>query len=132
MRPGEVFSLSLRDIDLETRAVIPAKITDSKRAYISFFSEATANYIKNQYLEWRKHCVEENLNRIRNLAREWIPKDKTVAVDELVEDWEEKPISIKEFKIRLVINEAMARAGIMFRLYDLRSFFTSWMIQHGA
>jgi len=132
LRPGEIFNLSLRDIDLETRAVIPAKITESKRAYISFFSEATANYIKNQYLEWRKHYIEENLDRIRNLARQWTPKDKTVTVDELVEDWEEKLIPIKESKIRSMINEAMAKAGIMFRLYDLRSFFTSWMIQHGA
>ncbi len=113
LRPGEVFSLGLRDIDLEARAVIPAKITESKRVYISFFSKRIANYIKNQYLEWRKHYIEENLSKIRNLARRWTPKGKAVTVDELVEDWEEKLIPIKEPKIRSMISEAMAKAGIV-------------------
>ncbi len=132
LRPGEIFNLKLRDLDLEAKAVIPAKITESKRAYISFFSNSTADYIKNYYLDWRKHYIEENIAKIRNLATQWHPRDKTLTIDELVEDWEEKLIPIKESRIRSMIKEAMAKAGVVFRLYDLRSFFTSWMIQHGA
>ena len=132
LRPSEVFNLTLEDIDLEARAVIPAKITESKRAYISFFSQTTRDYIEKEYLEWREKYIKDNLARVRNLARQWSPRDRYTTIDELVEDWENKLIPIKESRIRSIIKDAMAKAGIVFRLYELRSFFTSWMIQHGA
>ncbi|MEB3764581.1 MAG: hypothetical protein GSR77_00210, partial [Desulfurococcales archaeon] len=59
-------------------------------------------------------------------------RDRYTTIDELVEDWENKLIPIKESRIRSIIRDAMAKSGIVFRLYELRSFFTSWMIQHGA
>ncbi len=132
LRPSEVFNLTLGDIDLETRAVIPAKITESKRAYISFFSQATRDYIEIEYLEWRENYIEDNLARIRNIARQWTPRGQYNSIDELVGDWENKLIPIKESRLRSMINDAMTKAGIVFRLYELRSFFTSWMIQRGA
>ncbi len=132
LRPSEVFNLTLEDIDLEARAVIPAKITESKRAYISFFSQATRDYIEKEYLEWCEKYIKDNLARVRNLARQWSPRDRYTTIDELVEDWENKLIPIKESRIRSIIRDAMAKAGIVFRLYELRSFFTSWLIQHGA
>ena len=100
--------------------------------YISFFLQATRDYIEKEYLEWREKYIKDNLARIRNLARQWSPRDRHTTIDELVEDWENKLIPIKESRIRSIIRDAMAKAGIVFRLYELRSFFTSWMIQHGA
>ena len=118
LRPGEVLSLKLSQLVLEERMVVVKKLSDSKRAYFSFFSPKLAKYLKDVYLPYREEFIRKYGPAVRNLL-----KGKA-------EEWEALLFPFKPSSIRSAIYEAMDKAlGRRFRLYDLRSFFSTFMIE---
>ena len=76
LRPGEVLALKISDVDFENRAVRPKRLSETKRAYISFFSPRLRDFLVNEYLPYRDKFVEEYGPRLGNLidASDWSVK----------------------------------------------------------
>jgi len=121
LRPGEVFSLKVDDVDFEKRMVKPKRITNTKRAYISFFSEPLRKYLTEEYLPYRSRFIDEHEVRLRNLLRN------------SVESWKTLLFPFKDSAIRSSIYDAMDKTlGRRFKLYDFRAFYASYMSLRGV
>ena len=119
LRPGEVLNLRLSDVDFENRTVRPKRLTNTKRAYISFFSPKLRDFLVNEYLPYRDKFIEEYGPRLGNL------------ID--TSDWSLKLFPFKPSHLRAEIYKAMDEAlGRRFRIYDLRGFFFSYMTAKGV
>ena len=53
LRPGEVLNLRMQNIDLSERMVRVMRVGNTKRSYISFFSERLRDYLRDVYLPYR-------------------------------------------------------------------------------
>ena len=120
LRPGELFKAKISWLKLEARMLIPCEdlsmLRETKRAYITFFSEETRKYLKEVYLPYRKLWLEEHINSIRNLI-----KEKT-------EEVESKLFPFRLSHIRREIYNAMDKVlGKRFKLQSLRIFFSTYM-----
>lgn len=110
LRPGELYGAKISWLDLDLCAVVPARdpssLRASKRAYISMFSRRLCSVVSSEYMAFRR--------RIRRGSGD-------------------KLFPFKERSLRLHIYSAMDRAlGRRFRLYDLKSFFATYMISRGV
>ena len=122
LRTGEVFNISIDQLDLTNRVIKVGKINKTKRAYITFLHEETVEYLKTHYLPFRENFIKINENRIINSP---FLKD--------LNDWKIKLFPFDDFGIRNAIKEASRKVlGREFRLYDLRSFFASYMLKQGV
>ena len=118
LRPGEVLNLRLSDVDFEDRVVRPRRLTETKRAYISFFSPRLRDFLVDEYLPCRDRFVNEYRPRLGNL------------ID--TSDWSLKLFPFKPAHLRAEIYKAMDKAlGRRFRIYDLRGFFFSYLTAKG-
>ena len=117
LRVGEVYSLKMDQLDLENRIIKVMKESETKRAYISFIHTETRKWLQEVYFPYREEFV-----RTYEFAVKQIGAD--------VEAWKQKlfPFSAGRFKTR---NKGGMRKvlGKEFRLYDLRSFFASYLIK---
>jgi hypothetical protein len=103
------------------------KESETKRAYISFLHQSTARWVKEQYLPYREEFVRKYEDSIRKLAA----ANPEQGIN--IEEWKLKLFPFREDILRAEIKEAMKKVlGKEFRLYDLRSFFASYMIKQGA
>ena len=119
LRPGEVLALRISDVDFDKRTVRPRRVTDTKRAYISFFSPRLRDFLVSEYLPYRDRFVKEYGPRLGNL------------ID--ASDWSLKLFPFKPSHLRAEIYKAMDEAlGRRFRIYDLRGFFFSYMTAKGV
>lgn len=116
LRPGEVLNLTLDQLDLENRMIYALKNSETKRAYISFFSEKTKEFLINEYLPFREEYIKKYEQVYTNLVGEAKAKE-----------WKKKLFPFKDSLLRAEIYKAMDKVGIHFRLYDLRAFFSSYM-----
>ncbi|WP_016730840.1 tyrosine-type recombinase/integrase [Saccharolobus islandicus] len=124
LRVGEVLSLKLDQIDFEHRIIRINKISETKRAYISFLHESSAKWIKEVYLPYREEFIRKYESSLRKLAE----ANPTQGIN--IEEWKAKLFPFREDSLRVEIKEAMRKVlGKEFRLYNMRAFFTSYMIK---
>ncbi|AEE94438.1 pNOB8-type archaeal integrase [Acidianus hospitalis W1] len=124
LRVGEVLSLKLEQVDFEHRIIHINKISETKRAYITFLHESTAKWIKEVYLPYREDFIRKYESSLRKLAS--ANPEQGINVDE----WKTKLFPFREANLRVEIKEAMKKVlGKEFRLYNMRAFFTSYMIK---
>ncbi|BDC18203.1 tyrosine-type recombinase/integrase [Acidianus sp. HS-5] len=120
LRVGEVYSLKIDQLDLENRIIKVMKETETKRAYISFIHTETKKWLQEVYFPYREEFI-----RTYEFAVKQIGAD--------VEMWKQKLFPFQLADLRASIKEGMRRVlGKEFRLYDLRSFFASYMIKNGV
>ncbi|MFP3234421.1 MAG: site-specific integrase [Sulfolobaceae archaeon] len=124
LRVGEVLSIKLEQVDFEHRIIHIIKISETKRAYITFLHESTAKWIKEVYLPYREEFIKKYESSLRKLA------EANPAQGINVEEWKTKLFPFREANLRVEIKEAMKKVlGKEFRLYNMRAFFTSYMIK---
>jgi integrase len=122
LRTGEVFSLTLDQVDLTNRVINIGKINKTKRAYITFLHEETVEFLKTHYIPYRENFIKINERKIINSP-----------VIKNLEKWKARLFPFDDFDIRNAIKEASRNVlGREFRLYDLRSFFASYMLKQGV
>mgnify|MGYP001772572386 FL=1 len=120
LRVGEVYSLKLDQVDLENRVIRVMKESETKRAYISFLHVETARWLRETYLPYREEFVRRYEFAVRQIGAD-------------AEAWKQKLFPFQLPDLRASIKEAMRKVlGKEFRLYDLRSFFASYMIKNGV
>jgi integrase len=122
LRTSEVFNLVLDQVDLTNRVITVGKVSKTKRAYITFIHAETAEYLKTHYLPYRENFIKINERKIINSP---ILKN--------LDEWKAKLFPFYDFNIRNAIKDASRKVlGREFRLYDLRSFFASYMVKQGV
>ncbi|QXJ36579.1 tyrosine-type recombinase/integrase [Saccharolobus shibatae] len=126
LRVGEVLNLRVDQVDLEHRVIRIMKESETKRAYISFLHEGTVKWLKEVYLPYREDFVKRYELSVRKLAE--ANPDQNIDI----EAWKTKLFPFREDMLRAEIKIAMRKVGKEFRLYDLRSFFASYMIKQGV
>jgi len=119
LRTRELFSLKINQIDLKHKVIKLLKESETKRAYITFLHEKTAKWVEENYLPYREEYIK----------RHW---GGVAAIGQDVEAWKQKFFPMNEDKIRAEIKTTMQKAGKVFRLYDLRAFWASYMIKQGV
>jgi integrase len=119
LRTGEVYSITMNQLDLEHRIIRLMKESETKRAYITFVHPGTANWLREVYLPYRAEFIRKYENAVRQIGQD-------------VEKWKEKLFPFQLSDMRISIKEAMRKAlGKEFRLYDVRSFWASYMLKQG-
>jgi integrase len=122
LRTGEIFNLKIDQVDLANRIIKLGKVSKTKRAYITFLHKETAEYLKTHYLPFRENFIKMNEKVIINSP---FLKD--------LEQWKARLFPFDDFNIRNAIKDASRKIlGREFRLYDLRSFFASYMVKQGV
>jgi len=75
LRPGELFKLIISEINIEERTIKPKRVTETKRAYIAFFSKQLQKYLKQVYLPYREEFISKYAKNMKYLidakAEEW-------------------------------------------------------------
>jgi integrase len=124
LRPGEPFTLSLSDLDLEHGMLHIGKVTETKRAFVAFLRPEFLDWVKQVYLPHRVDWVE----RLSKgwLASGWFTPD-------VVEKAKQKLIPFDQSRLRREIKETAKQVlNREFELYELRKFFATWMISQGV
>jgi len=124
LRPGEPFTLSLSDLDLEHSMLHIGKVTETKRAFVAFLRPEFLDWVKQVYLPHRGEWVE----RLSKgwLASGWFSQD-------IVEKAKQKLIPFEQSRLRREIKEVAGQVlGREFELYELRKFFATWMVSQGV
>jgi integrase len=120
LRTGEVYSITMSQLDLEHRIIRLMKESETKRAYITFVHPETANWLREVYLPYRAEFVRKYEYAVRQIGQD-------------VEKWKEKLFPFQLSDMRASIKEAMRKAlGKEIRLYDVRSFWASYMLKQGV
>jgi len=68
LRPSEVLSLKVSDVDLVKRRVIIGKVTQSKKAYITFLHPEIAEFIGGKYMRFREWFVSKFSSNVAKLG----------------------------------------------------------------
>jgi integrase len=124
LRPGEPFTLSLSDLDLEHGMLHIGKVTETKRAFIAFLRSEFLRWVREVYLPHRVDWVE----RLGKgwLASGWFSQD-------VVEKAKQKLIPFDQSRLRREIKEVAKQVlNREFDLYELRKFFATWMVSQGV
>nr|WP_012386998.1 tyrosine-type recombinase/integrase [Sulfolobus islandicus]ABE99687.1 integrase [Sulfolobus islandicus] len=120
LRTGEVYSITLDHLDLEHRVIKLMKESETKRAYIAFVHPETAEFLKNIYLPYRDEFIKRYEASVRQIGQD-------------VDKWKNKLFPFQLSDIRYSIKQAMKKVlGREFRLYDVRSFWASYMLKQGV
>nr|WP_011229449.1 site-specific integrase [Sulfolobus sp. NOB8H2]CAA09137.1 hypothetical protein [Sulfolobus sp. NOB8H2] len=119
LRVGEVYSLTLEQVDLENGIIKLMKSSATKRAYISFLHKETIEWIKKNYLPFREDFISKYEKAVQQIGGD-------------VEKWRMKFFPFQLADLRAEVKEGMRKVGKEFRLYDLRSFFASYMAKSGV
>jgi len=85
-------------VDLDRRTIEFARTGRTKRAYIGFFSNRTAEWLRRVYLPYREEFVERYGIALKNLG-----------LGEYLDRWRVKLISFKESTVRAEIYRASER-----------------------
>jgi integrase len=124
LRPGEPFTLSLSDLDLEHGMLHIGKVTETKRAFVAFLRPEFLRWVKSEYLPHRVDWVE----RLSKgwLASGWFTPD-------VVEKAKQKLIPFDQSRLRREIKETAKQVlNRDFELYELRKFYATWMVSQGV
>ena len=126
LRVGEVLSLRVNQVDLDHRIIRIMKESETKRAYITFLHESSAKWLREVYFPYREDFIERYESSVRKLAE--ANPDQNIDI----EVWRTKLFPFREDMLRAEIRIAMRKVGKEFRLYDLRSFFASYLLKQGV
>jgi integrase len=124
LRPGEPFTLSLGDLDLEHGMLHIGKVTETKRAFVAFLRPEFLRWVREVYLPYRVDWVE----RLSKgwLASGWFTPD-------VVEKAKQKLIPFDQSRLRREIKETAKQVlNRDLELYELRKFYATWMISQGV
>nr|WP_011225135.1 tyrosine-type recombinase/integrase [Sulfolobus islandicus]CAG38170.1 integrase [Sulfolobus islandicus] len=120
LRVGEVYSLKMDQLDLENRIIKVMKESETKRAYISFVHKETKEWLQGVYFPYREEFIRTYEHVVKQIGAD-------------VEAWKQKLFPFQLADLRASIKEGMKKVlGKEFRLYDLRSFFASYLIKNGV
>nr|WP_011225175.1 tyrosine-type recombinase/integrase [Sulfolobus islandicus]CAG38214.1 integrase [Sulfolobus islandicus] len=120
LRVGEVYSLKMNQLDLENRIIKVMKESETKRAYISFVHKETKEWLQGVYFPYREEFIRTYEHVVKQIGAD-------------VEAWKQKLFPFQLADLRASIKEGMKKVlGKEFRLYDLRSFFASYLIKNGV
>jgi len=124
LRPGEPFTLSLGDLDLEHGMLHIGKVTETKRAFVAFLRPEILRWVKQVYLPYRGDWVER-------LSRGWLASGWFTP--DVVEKAKQKLIPFEQSRLRKEIKETAKQVlNREFELYELRKFYATWMISQGV
>jgi len=124
LRPGEPFLIKVQDVDFERRYIRICKLGETKREFITFIHEETCKFIKEKYIPIREKFVRQVEPGI---------KASGFFSSEVVENWKQKFIPFDQNRLRREIKETSKRViGREIELYELRKFFTTYMIMQGV
>ncbi len=113
LRPGEPFLVSIDDLDLEHGVLHIGKVTATKRAFVAFLRPEFLEWVRTVYLPRRESYVEGYLGVNVDKKQALIPFDR----DRLRRE------------IKDVARQVLGRE---FVLYELRKFFSTWMVSQGV
>jgi len=120
LRVGEVYSLKMDQLDLENRIIKVMKESETKRAYISFIHTETKKWLQEVYFPYREEFIKTHEHAVSQIGAD-------------VEAWKLKMFPFQLVDLRSSIKESINRInGKEFMLYDLRSFFASYLIKNGV
>ncbi|BFH73373.1 site-specific integrase [Sulfurisphaera javensis] len=130
-RPNEIFSLTLDKVDFKERLIRLEKVTRSKRAYITFLHEKTAEWLEKEYLPVRQSFVEAMKPQLTKLAE----ANPEQGID--VSEWEKKLFPYGIDSLREKIREGVAKVlgeekAKTFTLYYLRHAWSTYMRRNNA
>jgi len=124
LRPGEPFTLSISDLDLEHGMLHIGKVTETKRAFIAFLRPEFLRWVKSEYLPHRDDWVER-------LSKGWLASGWFTP--EVVEKAKQKLIPFDQSRLRREIKETAKQVlNREFELYELRKFYATWMVSQGV
>jgi len=124
LRPSEPLLISVDDVDLEHGVIHISKITETKRAFITFLRPEVINWIKREYLPRRNSFVRAKFDVI---------KADYIGVGSNAEAWASRFIPYDRNRLRSEIKEVARQVlGRDFELYELRKFFATHMISQGV
>jgi len=124
LRPGEPFLLTIDDLDLEHGVVHIGKITETKRAFITFLRPELLDWVKSVYLPHREAWVVR-------MAKLW--ESSNLFTQEVIEKAKRKLIPFDQSRLRREIKDTAKQVlGREFELYELRKFFATHMISQGV
>jgi integrase len=124
LRPGEPFLVSIDDLDLERGMIRIGKVTETKRAFVTFLRPEFIEWIKANYLPRRNSFVKSFIERV---GKDYL------GVSVNAEAWAKRLIPFDQGRLRKEVKDvARGVLGREFELYELRKFFATWMISHGV
>jgi integrase len=124
LRPGEPFTLSLSDLDLEHGVLHIGKVTETKRAFVAFLRPEFLDWVKQVYLPHRGEWVEK-------MSKAWLASN--LFSQDVIEKAKQKLIPFDQSRLRREVKEAARQIlNREFELYELRKFFATWMVSQGV
>ncbi len=123
LRPSEPFLISLNDVDFERGYIRIGRIEETKREFVTFLHPETAKFIKEKYLPVRDEFVRTYVVGLKNLG---LPESA-------IGEWQSKLIPFDRSRLRREIKDAARKIlNREFNLYELRKFFSTYMIMQGV
>jgi len=123
LRPSEPFLISIDDVDLERGVIHIGKVTETKRAFITFMRPEVVEWVKREYLPVRDSLIRAKLDII---------KADYLGVRPHVEEWARRFIPFDRDRLRREIKDVARQVlGREFELYELRKLFATYMISQG-
>jgi integrase len=124
LRPGEPFTLTIDDLDIEHGMLHIGKVTETKRAFIAFMRSEFLNWVKSVYLPHRETWVE-------GMGKAWLASN--LFSRDVIENAMRKLLPFDQSRLRREIKETARQVlGREFELYELRKFFATWMVSQGV
>ena len=124
LRPGEPFTLSLGDLDLEHGMLHIGKVTETKRAFIAFLRPEVVEWVREVYLPHRDAWVEK-------MSKAW--QASNLFSQGVIENAKHKLLPFEQSRLRREVKETARQVlGREFELYELRKFFATWMVSQGV
>jgi integrase len=124
LRPGEPFTLTIDDLDIERGVIHIGKVTETKRAFIAFLRPELLDWVKSVYLPHRETWVE-------GMGKAWLASN--LFSRDVVEKAKRRLIPFDQSRLRREIKDVARQVlGREFELYELRKFFATYMISQGV
>jgi len=124
LRPGEPFTLSLGDLDLEHGMLRVGKVTATKRAFVAFLRPEVVEWVREVYLPHRDAWVEK-------MSKAWLAS--SLFSQGVVENAKQKLLPFEQSRLRREVKETAKQVlNREFELYELRKFFATYMISQGV
>jgi integrase len=124
LRPGEPFTLTIDDLDLEHGMLRISKVTATKRSFIAFMRPELLEWVKQVYLPHRETWVE-------GMAKAWSASN--LFGEDIIKNAMRKLMPFDQSRLRREIKDVAKQVlGREFELYELRKFFATYMLMRGV
>jgi integrase len=124
LRPGEPFTLTIDDLDLEHGMLRISKVTATKRSFIAFMRPELLEWVRQVYLPHRETWVE-------GMAKAWSASN--LFGEDIIKNAMRKLMPFDQSRLRREIKDVAKQVlGREFELYELRKFFATYMLMRGV